>query len=493
VHDLKVGRLRAPAGGKPARRWLSRDSIFWLVLVAVLFLGAELTPWLLRMPLGADEITYIARTSARVSPVSLPPVHGQGAGLLAAPVTLLTTSLTALRVWMSVLSAIGMFLAVLCWRGLRPMWVLALGELILASLAITQNSGVQVYPDWWGALGTLALLGLFLHAVNGTMRDRLVLPLIALASLLIAVMRPQNVVFLMGPVIVAVLIVRQWRKIKIMIAMAAGIALGALEWVLGAYLWFGGLTERIHLAGQEPPKLGVYNAVGLQLRYLNGPWYCDSNCHSWALPVETPWWIAFLAIAVLGVWAGWRSSMKSSTVLAAVTAAWVFLLYAFLVPFGAPRYLLPTLALMAILAADGIAWAVTESRWRQEAAILAILFLVVGIVSQRAILQRQADYQYDSRQFQAQAVQLEKMGVHPPCVMLNPSIAWYIGCSAPWTTSGSNAEIMHQFLVQHTATGPGGWKLFQLDGKLHPPANPPPVVYLPADSPLIKAQASAGS
>jgi len=487
VQDLKVGRLLAQPGGVPARSWLRRDSLFWLVLVSVLFLAAELTPSLLRMPLGADEITYIARTSAHASSIALPPVHGQGAGLLAAPVTLITTSLLALRIWMSVLSAVGLFLAILCWRGLRPIWVLALGELILASLAITQNSGVQVYPDWWGALGTVALTGLFLHAVNGTMRNRVVLPLIGLASLVIVLMRPQNVVFLMGPVILAVLIVKKWRKIKVMAAMAIGIALGFLEWMLGAYLWFGGLFERIHLAGQEPPPLSFYNAIGLQLRYLNGPWYCSQDCTTWAVPLETPFWLGFLALAILGAWVGWRSSMRAATVLMAATAAWVFLLYAFLVPFGAPRYLLPTLALMSILAADAIVWAVTESRWRQEASILAILFLVLGIVSQRAIVQRQAGYQYISRQFHAQAVEIEKMGVHPPCIMLNPSIAWYIGCSAPWTTTGTNYQIIHAFLEQ-TKAGPTGWKLFRLTSPLTPPAIPPPLVYLPAGSPLIRAQ-----
>jgi hypothetical protein len=467
---------------------VGRDSLWWLVLVSVLFLAAELTPALLRMPLGADEITYIARTSVRVSGVSLPPVHGQGVGLLAAPVTLLTNSVIALRVWMSVLSAVGLFLAVLCWRGLRPVRVLALAELILAGLAITQNSGVQVYPDWWGALGMLALTGLFLHAVNGTMRGRVVLPLIAFVSLMIALLRPQNVVFLMGPVILAALVVRRWRKPAVLTAMGVGVALGVLEWLVGAYLWFGGLGGRIHLAGQEPPSLRLYFALGTQLRSLNGPWYCTppAGCSGWAVPYETPWWLAFLAVAVLGLWAGRRTAMRASSMLAAVSAAWVFVLYAFLVPFGAPRYLLPTFALMAILAADGIAWAVTESRWRKLAVLASCAFLLLGLVSQRLILQRQASYQTISRQFQAQAKQLMKFGVHAPCAMLNTSIAWYTGCTAPWTGMG-----MDQFLQDRTPQGLTGWQQLKLPASLQPPpGNQPMIVYLPATSTLIEAQNS---
>jgi len=497
VQDLKVIGPRTVPTGRGRRELVRGDSLLWLVLVSVVFLAAELTPALLRMPLGADEITYIARTSVHASAISLPPVHGQGVGLLAAPVTLLTTSLTALRIWMSLLSAIGLFLAVLCWRGLRPMWVLALAELILASLAITQNSGVQVYPDWWGALGVLALTGLFLQAVKGSMSDRVVLPLIAVASLLIALMRPQNVVFLMGPAILAALVVRRWRKPKVLFAMGIGVAVGFLEWLVGAYLWFGGLHERILLAGQEPPSLHLYFALGTQLRYLNGPWYCGTppQCTSWAVPYETPWWVAFLAVAVLGAWVGWRSSMKASAVLAAATAAWVFVLYAFLVPFGAPRYLLPTFALMAILAADGIVWAVTKSSWRKVAAVAACLFVLGGIVSQRVILQRQVAYQGLGRQFQAQAAILEKMGVHAPCAMVNTSIAWYLGCSAPWTTNGSDSQVMDWFLKHRTPPGLKRWEILQVPataamvkifGTQLPVVYVPPSSTLPVDSPLIK-------
>jgi hypothetical protein len=484
VHDLKVSGPQAPLTGQPKRNLIGPDSLFWLVLVSVAFLAAELTPALLRMPLGADEITYIARTSVHASGVSLPPVHGQGMGLLAAPVTLFTMSLTVIRVWMSVLSAVGLFLAVLCWRGLRPGWVLALAELVLASLAITQNSGVQIYPDWWGAVGLLALTGLFLHAVSGTMRPRVVLPLIGLASLLIVLMRPQNVVFLMGPAILACLIVRRWRNIRVLVAMAVGTGLGFVEWLAGAYLWFGGLFERINLAGGEPPSLRPYFALGTQLRFLNGPWYCSSGCTGWSAPQETPWWLAFLAIAILGMWVGWhRSAMKASSVLAGATALWVFLLYAFLVPFGAPRYLLPTYALMSILIADGIVWAVTESHWRKLAAVAACVFLLGGIVSQRVILQHQAAYQTTSRQFQTQAQDLEKTGVHPPCVLDNTSIAYYLGCSAPWT--GMQPP---QFLADRTTQGLKYWRLLQLPDPA--PGVAPPVVYLPVSSPVFANAAS---
>jgi hypothetical protein len=454
VQDLKVSGPEAPSGGRSRGGPLGRDSIIWLAAVSILFLAAELTPTLLRMPLGADEITYIARTSTVVSGVSLPPVHGQGAGLLAAPVTMLTDSLTALRIWMSVLSALGLFLGMLCWRRLRPGWVLGIAGLIFGGLAISQNSGVQVYPDWWGALGVLALTGLVLQAVKGTMRDRVTLPSIALASLLIVLMRPQNIVFIMGPAILAVILVRSWRRPKVLGAMGIGIALGLLEWVIGAYLWYGGLGSRIHLAGQEPPSFGLYFSFGTQAKVLNGPWYCipPAGCHGWEMPGETVWYVAFLAVVVLGLWATWRTSAKASSVLAAATAIWVIALYGLLVPFGAPRYLTPSLALMSILAADGVAWLVTKARWRRTGVAIACLFLLAGVVSQRVVLQREASQQMAGRAFEVNATIARDAGIRPPCAMDSPWAAYYTGCMAPWT-----GETMPELLAR-TPQGLKAWR-----------------------------------
>ena len=454
MHDLKVSGPQAIVAGRPARRPLSRDSVLWLVVVAGAFLAAELTPALLRLPLGTDEITYIARTSVRVSGVMLPPVHGQGAGLLAAPVTLFTESLLAIRIWMALLSAVGLFLALLCWRGLRQMWVIALAGLILAGLAITQDSGVQIYPDWWGALGVLALTGLLLHAVSGTMRGRLVLPLIAAASFVIVVMRPQNLVFIMGPAILAVIVVRGWRQPRVLAAMAAGTALGFLEWIIGAYVWYGGLASRLHEAGQEPPALRLYFSLGTQVKVLSGPWYCvpPAGCQGWVMPGESLWWVVFLGVSVLGLAVCWRTAARASAVLAAGTAVWVIALYVFLVPFGAPRYILPSLALMSVLAADAVAWLVTRTRWRRAGAVFACAFLLSGIISQRVVVQKLAAAEQSGRPFVAKADRIRDLGVHSPCALGSTAVAYYVGCSAPW-----DGESMHE-LLGHTPQGLSGWQ-----------------------------------
>lgn len=454
MHDLQVGGRQAPSSRLPRRGPLGRDSIFWLALVSILFLAAELTPALLRIPLGTDEITYIARTSIRVNSVSLPPVHGQGVELLAAPVTLLTQSLTAIRIWMAILSAAGLLLATLCWRRLRPDWVLALAALIFGGLAISQESGIQVYPDWWGALGVLALTGLILQVVNGTMRDRVALPSIAFASLLIVLMRPQNIIFLMGPALLALAFVRSWLKPKVLVAIGVGIVLGCLQWIIAANVLYGSLATRIHFAGREPPSFGLYFSLFTQAKVLSGPWYCKppGGCQGVPMPGELLWWLAFLALAGLGLGVTWRTSAKASSVFAIATAVWVVAFYSFLVPFGAPRYITPSLALVSILVADAVAWLVTKASWRRTGIVLACAFILSEVVSQRLVLQRAAQQQTHSRGFQHVAAQLKAAGVRPPCVLTSTPEAYYVGCMAPW-----DGESLPELLAR-TPQGLKGWR-----------------------------------
>jgi hypothetical protein len=460
VQETRLREKPDDAGSKSRQPWYGPDSLMWLILVSVLFLLSELLPALLRLPLGADEITYIARTSARASGVMLPPVHGHGAGLLAAPVTLATTSLLALRIWMAVLSALGLFGSLLCWRGLRPTWVLAVAGIIFGSLAITELSGVQVYPDLWAAFGALAITGLVLQSVTGRMRPRIALPLIGFLAFFIVLLRPQNIAFVLAPTFLAPIVVRGWRQPKVLIAMVIGIAVGLLEWTAEASLWFGGLASRIHLANGEPPKLGLNFSLPMQVKVLSGPWYCETSkqCPDVNYPAFIVWWLLLIALVGLGLWAAWRLPTKASSVLAVVTGVWAGGLYLVFVPFGAPRYMLPTWAMFAIVAADGIAWLVTVPSWRRVGVGLACAFLLTGVVTQHIVLVRETANQHTVRPFIAKADYIRKLGIRPPCAMDSPSVGYYLGCQAPWT-----GMSMQQFL-KRTPGGAKAWREIQLPG-----------------------------
>jgi hypothetical protein len=464
---MRVRERPGDAGKRSMPAVLGPDSLLWLVLVSVLFFLAEILPALLRLPLGADEITYIARSSLPSSGVFLPPVHGHGAGLLAAPVTMLTSSLTALRVWMSFLSAAGLFLSLLCWRRLRPAWVLAVAGFIFGGLAVTQISGVQVYPDLWAGFGAVAITGLLLQAVQRRARPMLVLPAIAFSACVIVLMRPQNIVFVLAPTFLAPIVVRGWRQPRVLVAMIIGMGLGVVEWVAEAFLWFDGLANRIHLADQEPPTLGLHFSLITQMKTLSGPWYTDTTTGAvpqFSYPVEYLWWLPFMGLVVVGLCVMWHRSEKASSVLALVTGGWVAVLYVFLVPFGAPRYFLPTLGLFAIIAADGIAWMVTVPQWKKIGIAIAAVFLVAGAASQHIVLNGLIASSASSRGFQTEAAALKAHGLQRPCMIFSPSVAYYAGCTAPWTVDNAMLASTERWILNNSPAGPSGWREVRLPG-----------------------------
>ena len=165
--------------------------------------------------------------------------------------------------------------------------------------------------------------------------------MIAFVAFVIVMMRPQNIAFVLAPTFLAPIVIRDWRQPRLLVAMIIGIALGVIEWMAEAYLWFGGLTNRIHLAGQEPPTFGLHFSLLMQVRTMSGPWYClPGTCQQFYYPAVYLWWLAFFGLVALGLVAVWRLPSRRSSLLALVTAAWVGALYILLVPFGAPRYFL---------------------------------------------------------------------------------------------------------------------------------------------------------
>ena len=457
-----AGRVPAPNTALTVKAALN-GSVRWLVLAAGMFILAELTLTPLRMPLGWDEITYIAQTSVHASPILMPPAHSRGAGLLAAPVTLLTTSVLVLRVWMALLSGAGLFLALLCWRGLRPTWVLAVAGFILGSLAVALLSGPLAMPDLWEALGALAVTGLFLQAVTRRLPSRVMLPLISIVVFFLFLVRYQDACFIVAPLIVATMVVPAWRNLRVLGAFAAGIIAGVSEWIGEAYAFYGGPASRLQRTAQQPPRFGLYFSLRDQLRVIDGPGYCPpGSCQGWRYPGLTIWWLALLVLVIIGVVAG-RHLMRVSAGIAIGPALSVLAAYSFFVPIAAPRYLLPVFAMLTIPAADGIAWLVTEFRWRRVAIAAACAFLLTGAISQHFVERSElTGAELSSRLYVIEAGELHHLGIRAPCAVDGSAtpVAYYLGCSV--SSGGGNSQLVLMPPVKPVQ--PTGWRRVPLAG-----------------------------
>ena len=431
------------------------NSIWMLVTVCIVFFFAVVIQESFRLPLGWDEITYIAQTSIHSSPILMPPNHSRGVGLLAAPITSWTASVTILRTWMAFLSAVGLFLSFLAWKGLRPMWVLSLAALLFSSMSVVQIYGSQVMSDLWEAIVALATVGIFIQAIQGKMRSKVVLPLLLGLVFFLVLFRVQDAIFVLMPM----LVYAAWKHHRVLIAMAGGLALGVIEWCIEAVVWYGGVTSRVAMGAHEPPKLALYFSLPYQLRVLDGPPYCPPGaCHGVIYPWLSIWWIIFLMLVVMGAVAG-RRQIATLTLLTCATTSLAG--YAFFVPYAAPRYILPTLSLLVILAADGIRLITREAKIVSIAAVA--VFFLTGIVTQHFVLnQEYKSLNYGPSGWVIMTNDLHTYGIKPPCLVSQTPIAYYLGCYA---NGYVNKESIRQIVIaRFPPKGTGRWKKVSLTG-----------------------------
>ena len=151
---VDAGRRRPSAQARTARRFGGQSG---LVLVAGAFTVAQLALVRPGMGLGWDEVVYVSQVSPQAPAAFFSAPRARGVSLLAAPIASWSTSTELLRVYMALLSGLGLFLALRAWRGLFPLRVLALAGALFATLWVTLFYGPQVMPNYWVAIGALAL------------------------------------------------------------------------------------------------------------------------------------------------------------------------------------------------------------------------------------------------------------------------------------------------------------------------------------------------
>jgi hypothetical protein len=398
-----------------------------------------------RIPLFWDESVYASQISQHV-PMPWGAERARGLPLLVAPVTLLTSSVVALRAYLEVMAGIGLFLAMLAWRGRRPDWVVALAGVIFGGLWVAQQQASLLLPSYWSAIGGLAGVGLFLRAMERGSSSPLGTVVLAAAVTFTALMRPADAIAIFVPLLVIMLIARPWRhSVSLAAALAgaivAGLAVGLGEWVAESYLYFGGPSRRLHAASMASGgrKLNLLN----NLRIMSGGLVSSKpgfpSIRGWSHPPLLAWWAAFGVLALIGVYAAHRYHGWLLAATPVICALGVYALYSLPVRDNT-RYLQPVWGLLAISAADAIYWLVTAPRGRLRVAAIAAasLFVVVELGTQHAVLAASNAQRVADGRGQTDAVQdMRQLGVRAPCVITSSRVAvpitlpaaYYLGCS----------------------------------------------------------------
>ena len=438
ISRRKGGTHRAEGKHDGRQAVSARTDLLWLLGVAAVFTVAVLALNPLHQGFSWDETVYISQISKHTPSMPWAPERARGMPLLVAPVTLLTSSPAALRMYLSVLAGAALFLALLAWRQLRPAWVLALAGLIFGGLWVAQAEAPLVFPNFWAAVGALAAAGLFLRGVTKVGSPRVNGILLGVTVAFTALMRPADAVFLLGPLLLFGLTVPAWRSWPVLLAVTAGLAVGLGEWLVEAYLYFGGLGARLRGTRSASGGTGFHVVNGL--RFMNGR-------TSWTYPGILGWWAVFILLAMLGVWAISRSQGWPHALVPVACATSVYLLYSF-PDLVSARYLLPTYLLLAIPVADGIAWLSASSfRSRRVAGItVAAVFVAAELASQHLVLAKEIGSREAGLTSNSQVVrELDQLGIHSPCIITADSkqpftpfampAAFDIGCAYAWDIS----------------------------------------------------------
>jgi hypothetical protein len=364
--------------------------------------------------------------------------------LLDAPVTLLTSSSTALRIYLTILAGIALFVTLVIWRKVVSFRVTVIAGLLWSSLWIVQNQTSMNMGNLWTAYSVAIATGLFLlyNKYPPTARRRATLVGLAVASFAAAMMHgATDGVFMLIGLLVSLPLVQKSVRIKLFAAAFAGVAAGVLEWVIEAYLYFNGPFHRLARGGHV-------TGHGFFLPQLLATLSADHN----SIPLVL-WWAALLVLLGAGVYYTVRDRNHELAVAGIVGLA-ILVQYAFIIKHSDPRYVLPIFALWVFVAAFGLDRLLNYLRLPRIAVVGAIAAIVLlGMAAQYNVLSSVSKSDYNAAHSAVRLGQIITRQLSTPCRVLGKNgangaaVGYYAGCEG----SGFGAHTNYDLLAQRAS------------------------------------------
>jgi hypothetical protein len=426
-------RVASP-GRAPRARWLALVSAcYTLVLVTLAAPGRSLA-W--------DESVYFSQVDPRSPAAFFSAPRSRGVSVLGAPVALFTSNPMALRVFLAVLAGLSLYASFSVWRRIAGDGTTALAALLFSSLWVSIDYGSQMMPDLWVAFAGVAAVGLFLRTTaEGPSRCRLIG--LACAISWAALVRSNDGVLLAVPLLAATVLVRAWRRPAVAVAIVGGLVAGLAEWVVEAYVRFGGVAQRLADSSGIEGGMNLMWNVDNALRSANGPLLCRPCTTGSGPALLDAWWLAVPALSAVALVVAMRAGRGhlAMAVLPMVCALSVSFSYLFTISYSAPRFYLPAYALLALPIAGLLTRGrkvvlARPTRARISAALLVGVLLAGNFALQLLIAHHQINAAVRKNgQYLALADALHRLGIQPPCLVAGNSqpIAYDAKCSSSLT------------------------------------------------------------
>ena len=410
---------------------------------------------LLRTPqsvsLTFDEVVYASQLSVDTPASEFTAHRARGLPLLLAPVVMVTESVSALRLYLTLGSAVLMYLAFHPWlavfgraTGDRYRYVPAVAAGCFATLWVAVLFGTMAYPNLWLGFLIVAGVGYLSRAVTEPPPATGPLVGVLVAFALASLIRPTDALAAAGPALVAVLVVRGWRRLWPPLAVVAGLLAGWGAWSGEAFARFGDPLTRLR-AGAESTDGRLVNALPANLHAVDGPsLLCRpaSDCAG-VEPIAAAWWVLLPVLVAAGLVVAARSGWLGAGVLATASAVGFAAPYLLMLDYAAPRFLLPAYALLAIPVAGLLVWLVGLGRGRARAlaATVVVGAVLVHIVAQQQVLETvtgRMENTYGRYTTLAEFLR-EEQGVRPPCLVWGAGaipLSYHLKCRSEWEPGG---------------------------------------------------------
>ncbi len=352
------------------RDLLNRPQV-WVILAAAGYAVAQLLLLHEDRFFEWDEAVYVSEVRPGTRPIGFAVHRARGIVWLIAPVTGLSPSIAALRIYLVALSSVGLAAAFLIWsRQIR--WAAPIAAGLFAVNWSTVLYGSEVSPNLFVACVAIAAVGTAVWCG----REPSTWLLIMLAALIgvATIFRPLDAFLLaIAAAATAVIIERRVRR-PVMVSAATGFGVGLVPWLVEAWVRFGGPLDRLR-AAREFVGGGIRFQLGEHARLLDGPLVGPDA--GGAVFTGGLWWVA--ALGSLGLVAAFAPGRHRRAGAAALMAGiWLWLPYLFSVRVLAPRFLLPGLGLLCVAAGLGIE-SLLQAR-RRLPLIAVAAFMVTGVL-----------------------------------------------------------------------------------------------------------------
>lgn len=370
-HGGRAERARGTRTGWTRRRraWAAFGL---LVVVCVAFAVQHSALFPPTRPVLWDEAVYISQVTPGMHGVFFNAWHARGITLIIAPVTSLGGWIDAIRIYLTVLSALATVAAFGLW--LRLLGVSAAIAAAGFSFSwVTLISASRVMPNYWATLLAVATAAMVARWIQEERPRQIVGASALLAGM--ALVRPTDALLVAAGLIAYVLVFRRqaWRGIGWLIG---GLIAGWAPWVIEMSVRFGGPMGAIHEAG----KAEHYRLVHVTKNVLRHLAFAGGTEGASAAGGAI-WWGVVLALSLVAI-VRVRSEERTAAFVCSSCALFLGAQYLLIVPAFTPRFLLPAFALATIPAAIGLRSLLRGGYIPRAAAVVVGLLAIPWVVWQ---------------------------------------------------------------------------------------------------------------